>query len=103
MQFKEYVDAINKVLAEPDTALVNIQGVTDSLKVDLEALDSVRAENAKLQDRIRDLQDTNMKLFLQAGGAKEEDHEEEEVNVDDMSFDEYMEYVKKENANEQND
>lgn len=102
MTYNEYVEAINKVLAEPDTALVNIQTVTDELKTDLETFATVTAENEKLNQRIRDLQDTNMKLFLQTGGKAEqhEDEEDEATKIDEMSFDEYINYLKESEGDE---
>ena len=103
MTYNEYVEAINKVLAEPDTALVNIQTVTDELKTDLETFATVTAENEKLNQRIRDLQDTNMKLFLQAGGQAEQhddDEEDEAAKIDEMSFDEYINYLKESEGDE---
>lgn len=64
MTFEEYDAKIKDVLTNPDTAQANIMGVMESLKGDLETATSLAVENEKLKDRIRDLQDTNAKLFL---------------------------------------
>lgn len=64
MTYEEYDVKIKDVLSNPDTAQANILGVMDALKGDLENAASLVAENEKLKDRIRDLQDTNAKLFL---------------------------------------
>lgn len=77
MTYDEYQSKINSVLSNPDTALANIAPVMDEIKNDLTALDSLSKENEDLKTRIRDLQDTNMKLYLaQTGEAAEEKTDE---------------------------
>ena len=77
MKYEEYQSKINEVLSNPDTALANIAPVMDEIKNDLTALDSMSQENESLKARIRDLQDTNMKLYLaQTGEAAEEKTDE---------------------------
>ena len=77
MTYDEYQSKINSVLSNPDTALANIAPVMDEIKNDLTALDSLSKENEDLKSRIRDLQDTNMKLYLaQTGEAAEEETDE---------------------------
>lgn len=79
MTYDEYDVKIKEILSNPDTAQANISGVMDTLKSDLETATSLIAENEKLKDRIRDLQDTNAKLFLgttsksSESGADDED------------------------------
>lgn len=88
MKFEEYKVAIDKVLASPDTALVEIAPIMDSLKADLETLESTQGEVEALNGRIRDLQDTNIKLFLSQGGKGSDDVDEivanEEKAVEDF-------------------
>ena len=77
MKYEDYKSKINEVLSNPDTALANLEPVMEEIKNDLTALDSVSQENEGLKARIRDLQDTNMKLYLaQTGEAAEEETEE---------------------------
>ena len=80
MKFEEYKVAIDKVLASPDTALVEIAPI--------ETLESTQGEVEALNGRIRDLQDTNIKLFLSQGGKGSDDVDEivadEEKAVEDF-------------------
>ena len=77
MKYEEYESKINSVLSNPDTALANISPILDEIKKDTTALEEAMHENESLSARIRDLQDTNMKLFLaQTGEAAEEEADE---------------------------
>lgn len=82
MTFEEYDAKIKDVLTNPDTAQANIMGVMESLKGDLETATSLAAENEKLKDRIRDLQDTNAKLFL---GTTSKSSESASDDADDLT------------------
>ena len=78
MKYEEYESKINAVLSNPDTALASIGPVLEEIKKDTTALEEAMHENESLSARIRDLQDTNMKLYLmQTGEAAEEEVEEE--------------------------
>ena len=87
MTFQEYDTKIREIISKPDTAMADILPVLDSLKVDLEGLNSVTEENAALKNRVRDLQDANARLFLGATskpadeGANDDDDELEGVDA----------------------
>lgn len=67
------------MLQEPDTALVKIGPILDEIKADYETMVSLTDKVSKQDVRIRDLQDTNMKLFLsQTGQAPDADKEEDD-------------------------
>lgn len=65
------------MLQQPDSALVAIQPVLDEIKDDYEALVSLTSKVEAQDTRIRDLQDTNMKLFLAQTGQVSDKEEEE--------------------------
>lgn len=79
MTYQEYEKNIKEIISKPDTAMVDIGAVLESLKTDLEGAVSLTSENEALKDRIRDLQDTNAKLFLGVTGkeTKENDTDDE--------------------------
>ena len=77
MQYEEYESRINEVLADPDTALANIGEVMDNLKTDLTAFDEMKNTVIEQENRIKDLQETNLKLYLMQGGGKSEPDEDE--------------------------
>lgn len=88
MNYEEYETTIRTILSKPDTALTEITPVLQELKTDLETYESTKAEVENLNNRVRDLQDTNIKLFLsQGGGTKSEDKEKTDdldENVDNF-------------------
>lgn len=95
MTYEEYEKSINGVLSNPDTALANIPTVLDEIKKDLTNLETVTTENASLQQRIKDLQETNMKLYLSMTGS-EPDADEDEPATGLGVIDEFLSDVFKE-------
>lgn len=79
MVYEEYDKMLTDILSNPDTALANIGAFKDALKEDLTSLESAKVANGDLEKRVRDLQDTNMKLYLSQGGAPIEEEEPEPV------------------------
>lgn len=77
MKFEEVKAKLTEVCKEPDSALVNITPVLEEIAKDYAAMESFKELNAKQEAKIRNLQDTNMKLFLAQTGQKEEDKEGE--------------------------
>lgn len=79
MTYDELVSKVTKVLEEPDSALINIKPVLEEAKADYVNLVSLTEKNEKNEKRIRDLQDTNMKLFLaQTGKVSDNSNEDDD-------------------------
>lgn len=93
MTYDEYEKNINEVLGNPDTALANIAPVLEEIKKDTEALTSAMSENESLKTRIRDLQDTNMKLYLSQTGQAAEEVEAKEPATGTAVIDEFLSEV----------
>lgn len=96
MTFDEYKSNIMDLIKDPDTALTKVDGLFKELQGDLETKASVEAKVAEQDERIRTLQDTNMKLFLKASGEPEKDPEPEQPKTIEEKFDELV----KESADE---
>lgn len=96
MTFDEYKSSIMDLIKDPDTALTKVDGVFKELQGDLETKASVEAKVAEQDERIRTLQDTNMKLFLKASGEPEKEPEPEQPKTIEEKFDDLV----KESANE---
>lgn len=97
MKYEEYESKINEVLGNPDTALANIGGVLEEIKKDTTALEEAMSENESLNARIKDLQETNMKLYLaQTGTHQEEDVPDKEPLTGRAAVDEFISEVFKE-------
>ena len=78
MTYEEYEKRINGALANADTAPTEFVDILSELKTDLTAKDALESEKTELESRVRDLQDTNMKLYLSVTGTSGEDDEEDE-------------------------
>ena len=91
MKFDEYKVAIDGLLLKPDTALAEIGGVYEKLKADLTTLDSLTTENIGLKEKIKELQDTNIKLYMSQGvEAKKETIGEPEVDPETEEVENFM-------------
>lgn len=73
MTYDEYESKINEVLGNPDTALANIAPIMSAIKDDITALEAAKSENESLSARIKDLQETNIKLYLAQTGKSDVD------------------------------
>ncbi len=78
MTYEDYEKRINGALANPDTAPTEFVNILSDLKTDLTAKDTLETEKTELETRVRDLQDTNMKLYLSVTGNSDEDEEGDE-------------------------
>lgn len=78
MTYEQYEQRINNALANADTAPTEFVSILSELKTDLTAKDTLETEKSELETRVRDLQDTNMKLYLSVTGNSDEDEEEDE-------------------------
>lgn len=81
MTYDEYTKLAGTVTA--DNAPAVLKTMLEGIKTDLTELEAVRAGIAEKETRIKDLQDTNMKLFLSITGKGEETKEEEEKTPED--------------------
>lgn len=86
MTKEEYATLITEIVANPDTATVKAKELSDALSADLDALESLKSSNADYEKRVRDLQDTNIKLFLaQTGKPAEKEDENSELSLSDFA------------------
>lgn len=96
MTYEQYEERINKALANADTAPTEFVNILSELKTDLTAKDTLETEKTELETRVRDLQDTNMKLYLSVTGNSTEDEEEDEPAEGTAVVDELMDALFKE-------
>jgi len=92
MTKEEFRTGITSVLQNPDTALVGIEAFINAFDEQADSLAALTADKEESEKRIRDLQDTNMKLYLRQVGEPEKE-ENDEPNIDEMDFDEYLQYL----------
>lgn len=78
MTYTELEKRLTNLLQQPDSALAMVKPLLDDIKADYETMTSLAEANSNQEKRIRDLQDTNMKLFLAQTGKPENVEEEDE-------------------------
>lgn len=84
MTYDELEKKLTTILQQPDSALANIAPLLKEIKSDYESIISLTSKVESQDSRIRDLQDTNMKLFLaQTGQVSDKDEEEDDVEGPD--------------------
>ena len=82
MNAKELEALLLEAMQNADKAPANVKAVMDEIKVQLTTLETQGTKIAEQEKRIRDLQDTNMKLFLgQTMQVKDTEPEEPENPV----------------------
>lgn len=96
MKYEEYEQKINEVLSNPDTALANIAPIMGAIKEDTTALEAAAKENESLNARIKDLQETNIKLYLAQTGEPAPDDVPDEPKEGMEAADEFLSEVFKE-------
>lgn len=85
MTYQEYEAALNGIVQNPDTAPTAVQSLLQEIKTDTDALATAINGISERDARIRDLQDTNIKLFMSQSGAPENDPEPEpEMNFEEL-------------------
>ena len=68
MTYTEVKDKVNSMVASPDTMAEAAIGLLKDLEGDYTSAENLKAENARLTERIKTLQDTNQRLFLMQTG-----------------------------------
>lgn len=89
MTYEEYESRLSDIVKAPDTAPVAVQALLSELKADTDTLTSLRADIEQKDKKIKDLQDTNIKLFLQQTGEAPKDSSE--TGWQDLEGDEALE------------
>lgn len=100
MKYEDYEGIAQKLTAE--NAPEVLKTMLDSVKEDLAERDALKAVQAEQEAKIKDLQDTNIKLFLSQTGKAEqdEDTETEEEKIEKMNLNEYLNYIKEKESEE---
>lgn len=76
MKYEEY-EAIAQTLT-PENAPEVVKQLLEGIKADTTAFESMAQTNAEQDKKIRDLQDTNIKLFLSQTGKADDDSPSDE-------------------------
>lgn len=81
MTYEEVKTGIENIIAKPETAATDALELLENIKTDYEGMASLITEKEQMQTKIKDLQDTNIKLFLsQTSPVDEEKSEDDKAN-----------------------
>lgn len=82
MTYEEVKNRLTDIVGNPDTAQEKAVVFLSDLETDYTTLDNMAKKVSEQENRIRDLQDTNQKLFLSVTGTPEPEPEEPEPGID---------------------
>jgi len=95
-KFNEIKAAIVEAMKNPDTMEASMGDVLKTLEADYTAYETFIDKYENAEKRIRDLQDTNHKLFLaQTGEPDQQEEETQEAATGIEVINEFMEKIKK--------
>ena len=77
MTYEEY-EGIAKTLTTENAPEV-VKQMLDNIKVDMESMSALVQSKTDLETKVRDLQDTNIKLFLSQTGKADDESSEEDL------------------------
>lgn len=80
MKYEDYEKKVTDLISNPEAAPVTAQEILSELKADTDNIASLEAGIAERDARIRDLQDTNVKLFLSQSSKVEDEPEEKSAD-----------------------
>ena len=100
MTVDEYKDKINGLVSNPDTAATEALSLIDEITKDLGELGAAKTSVSELQAKVADLQDTNMKLYMNIAGGSSDDEPEDEPAEGTAVIDEFMDMLFKEEGDE---
>lgn len=80
MKYEDYEKKVTDLISNPEAAPVTAQEILSEIKSDTENIASLEAGIAERDARIRDLQNTNMKLFLSQSARVEDEPEEKSAD-----------------------
>lgn len=88
MKLTDYTDLINKIVSKPEEAPTLAKDLISNIKSDVEQFDAAQTRLNEQDKKIKDLQDTNIKLFLAQTSPKPETNNEGEedhvTTLDDL-------------------
>lgn len=76
MKFEEYTDLIDKIVKQPDS-LDLFDELREKLKTDSSAFEELTAKSDEMANKINELRDTNLRLYLKVGGEEVKEPEPE--------------------------
>lgn len=96
MNKEKYIDLINQSVKNPENAPSYMNDLISEIEKDSKEFENLNTINKENQRKIRELQDTNMKLFLSQTTQQEEEPEEKEKTQDEI-IEDFIKELKGEN------
>ena len=84
MEKNKYLELIKKSIKYPEEAPTIMKELISIVEEDYNEYESMKTHVEDSNNKIRSLQDTNMKLFLSQTSQKEEEQEDKEMTPDEV-------------------
>ncbi len=84
MEKNKYLELISKSIKSPEEAPTIMKELISIVEKDCDEYESIKKYVEDSNNKIRSLQDTNMKLFLSQTSQKEEEQEDKEMTPDEV-------------------
>lgn len=88
MQKDVYLKIIKRITDNPDDIAIALSELTELIETDSTEFENINTQVVGLTEKVAELRDSNMKLFLKTGQKIENQKPEEDKKPEDVSFDE---------------
>lgn len=79
MTYEEVKTAVQSIVSSPDEAATLAAPLLEAIRGDYSTMENLAGEVSQQAERIKSLQDTNMRLFLQVTGEPQQTEEPEQT------------------------
>lgn len=86
MKYEELETRYNAIMKSPDTALTEAVSLLSDIKADYQSAEALAEKIATQENKIKELQDANIKLYLAQTGSAEPEPEDALDETDGETF-----------------
>ena len=96
MKIEDFKTRFNSIVSNPDTGIADASDFLTEVEADYTNATNLAEKVEELEARVKDLQETNIKLYLAQTGAGEEENDEPDETDGEAYIDNFFENLMKE-------
>lgn len=96
MKIEDFKSRFNSIVSNPDTGIADASDFLTEVEADYTNATNLAEKVEELEARVKDLQETNIKLYLAQTGASEEENDEPDETDGEAYIDNFFENLMKE-------
>lgn len=96
MKIEDFKSRFNSIVSNPDTGIADASDFLTEVEADYTNATNLAEKVEELEARVKDLQETNIKLYLAQTGATEEEQDEPDETDGEAYIDNFFENLMKE-------